>query len=140
MTLYHYTCDDHHTEIARDDRLLPAIKLANPHTVARLRYNRMTRMTSQLIWLTTMPDVIWLNANAVGLTNQSNLLDCDRTRHRWEIVDNPGAPIESWAWLREVWPRDVVEELESLPGARPHTWWVSRGPLQARYSPHRKAS
>jgi hypothetical protein len=83
-----------------------------------------------------MPNVVWLNANAVGLTNQSAMLDCDRTRHRWEIVETD-VPIESWARLRDIWPRDVVDELESVPGARPHTWFVSRGPLQAVYSPHR---
>lgn len=137
IPLYHYTCTHHHQGIqAAGGILYPARDLANTRAkMLALRGDRRAWQTCQVIWLTSLPAVVWLNRTSVGLTNHA-LLDCDRTRYRYRITSGPAAI--AWPVVREVWPGHLVEELESLPGARPDTWWVSRGPLQAVYDPHQK--
>jgi hypothetical protein len=133
--LYHYTCGHHHPAILNSGLLLPAKDLAATRAQSKaLAGDPIARSTCQVVWLTTMPAVIWLNASSLGLTNHA-LLSCDRTRHRYRVTGGV-SPVMPWTELRLVWPPHVVEGLEAIPGARPDTWWVSRGPLAAQYDPH----
>ena len=134
--LYHYTCPHFHEAIQQDGFLRPAINMADRATAALLKGGDISRMTCQVVWLTTMPSVVWLNGGSLGLTSHG-LLDCDRTKHRYRVVqDGTHRPVMPWSALREAWPVPVVVALESAPGARPDTWWASRGPLAAVYDPH----
>jgi len=144
MPFYQYTCKHGHERITASGGVLrPVIELAGPRMLERFRdedYPTL-RFTSQLIWLTTIPNVVWLNAGVAGLYMEESakclgIKPCDRTQYRWEVVDTRHQ-IVPWVRLRERWPIRIVAEIEDSPGARPKTWWVARGPLQARYSPHR---
>lgn len=148
MPLYHYTCSHAHRLIGDDGLLRPAIAVATPAQRRALRGNPYSARTAQVVWLTTMPNLTWLNRQAAGLGMDGALAAgkrrrspnppraCDRTRYRWAVTDED-ALIEPWTDLRQFWPRWLVIDLERLPGALPATWWCSRGPLRAVYSPHR---
>ena len=140
MPLYHYTCEEHHEAIKRDRLLKPGILVASKAGRDRLRRTRISRITSQLVWLTTVPHITYLNAGIAGLyTEQMAALvgvkPCNRTAFRWELTDDK-VLIQPWTVLRERWPADIVDELESFPQAQPKTWWVTRGPAKASYSPN----
>lgn len=136
MPLYHYTDDEHHQQILDSCGVLqPMIRLVTPKQAHVLMRFRVARFTAQMIWLTTNEHVTWLNANSVGLTR--NHIKSDRTRHRWQIDIKDDDKIVSWAHVRRIWPDEIVDGLESTPGARPETWWLARGPLFAHYAPHR---
>jgi hypothetical protein len=142
MPLYHYTCEHGHDGIMRDGVIRPAIDVATIEQRKLLRRSGAAAMTAQVIWLTTNPHIVRLNINQVGLgmsaiealTGQKH---CDRTVHRYEITEED-QPILPWALARQKWPVRVVAELESIAGAKPDTWWISRGPLHAHYSPSRQ--
>lgn len=143
LPLYHYTCWHGHSGIMRDGVIRAAIDVATKRQRTMLRQSVPVAMTAQVIWLTTLPHIVPLNVNLVGLgmfsiealTGQKQ---CDRTVHRYEINEDE-QPILPWLTVRNHWPVRVVAELESLPGVRPDSWWISRGPLHARYSPNHRA-
>jgi hypothetical protein len=133
--LYHYTCGHHHPAISRTGILRPGKDLAVTRAQRdALASNPISRSVCQVVWLTELPHIVWLNGAVLGLTNHA-LLDCDRTRHRYRVTPS-AMPVVPWATLREVWPRHVVAALEAVPGVEPATWWASRGPLNAVYDPH----
>jgi hypothetical protein len=152
MPLYHYTCAHHHQAITAGGGLLrPAIIIATKEQRRALRSNPYASWTSQLVWLTTIPHLTSVNRQAAGLAMDGSLEDgkrrrspnpprpCDRTGYRWEVTEEE-VRIEPWGDLRAFWPRWLVLALEAVPGVRPETWWVSRGPLQARFSPNRSGA
>jgi hypothetical protein len=101
-------------------------------------------MVSQVVWLTTLEHLTPFNVNQCGLgmarmAELTGQKQCDRTQHRWQITEDE-VPIMAWSDVRDAWPTTVVQELESLHGCRPETWYLSRGPLHARYSPHRRVA
>lgn len=143
MPLYHYTCQHGHEGILRDGVIRSAVTQLDQAKRRALRKLGIAAVTSQVVWLTTLPHVVRLNINQVGLgmyeiERLTGAAQCDRSAHRYEITEE-NVIIKSWAEQRRIWPIAVVQSLESLPGARPDTWWISRGPLHARYSPHRSA-
>jgi hypothetical protein len=141
MPLYHYTCNHGHYGILNDGSVVrAAIDLANQRQRRKLRQSFAAAMTSQVIWMTTSPHIVRLNVNHVGLGMFSiealtGDKQCDRTQHRWQINESQ-IKVLPWVNVREHWPVRVVAELESIPGCRPETWYISRGPLHARYAPH----
>ena len=71
--------------------------------------------------------------NALGLT--SEILHCDRTSHRYRVVED-----EACIW----WPeyasrlhRSTRKQIENADGARPKHWWVAPGPVRVVYDPVR---
>lgn len=149
MPLYHYSCPHGDRAIRADGGILrPAIAVATPGQRRTLRDNPFTARIGQVVWLTTMPGLTWINRQAAGLGMDNSVLApttrrrspnppriCDRTAYRWEVTEED-VPIEPWEDVRVFWPRWLVISLEGLPGVRPETWWVSRGPLRARFSPN----
>lgn len=134
MPLYHYTCDHHAEAIIESGVLKPAVLLATPAQKRYLARDIVPRWTSQVIWLTTLESVVWINRCALGLTSES-MVHCDRTRHRFKVTEER-AVIEPWTMVRPHWPADVVQGLERMPGCKPSAWWVARGPLTCEYAPH----
>jgi hypothetical protein len=115
VNLWHYTCDHGHAAI--EDVVVPACWQrpdldGTPGTYA---------------WFTDLAEPI---RDALGLT--SNMLDCDRTAHRYRVLD--ASPIVPWVRVRRSWP-SWVDLLESAPGARPMHWFVSPGPVDVEYAP-----
>ena len=144
MPLYHYTCPHGNEAILNDGGLIrSAIEVMTTRQHRKLRAMHAVSMVSQVVWLTTLEHVTPFNVNQCGLgmarmAELTGQKQCDRTQHRWEITEE-NVTIFPWTYVRDAWPTTVVQDLESLPGARFDTWWLSRGPLHARYSPHRKA-
>lgn len=142
MPLYHYTCWHGYEGIMRDGVIRAAVDVASKNQKRLLRRSMSVAMTSQVIWLTTLPHVVPLNVNQLGLgmyaiETLTGQKQCDRTVHRFEVTEED-RPILPWSMVRDHWPVRVVAELESLPGVRPETWWTARGPLHAHYAPSRR--
>lgn len=112
--LYHYTCDHGHSLI--DGVVIPATfqtqdALGGPGEYA---------------WFTDLSVPI---RDALGLT--STILDCDRTAHRYRVLD--AECIRPWREARRVYRWGV--DLEQAPGARPAHWYVSTEPVPVVYDP-----
>lgn len=116
--LVHYTCRDAAPLIAATGILRPnasRIVLAEP-----------------LVWLTDLRpgDVPDLDL-ALGLRGQ--LVTCDRTEYRFEVLDASG--VEHWpAYARRMiragrLSRLAREALDSTPGGFPVHWWVATAPV-----------
>ena len=121
MTLYHYTCEHGHAALSRAPLLLPS-RVHSPRAADRI--------PRDLAW---MLDVVWMTdldepmPESTGLTSRG--IVCDRTAHRWRVVDEQN--VELWVrWLRahRVQPA-VVEALHSGPHALPMHWYVSELPV-----------
>lgn len=131
--LYHYSCVHSRDGIVDSGLIYPGFKLQSPRTRTLAPTNKIGNMVSQMVWLTDLASITGINRNMVGLTK--NGLNCDRTAFRFEVT-NENVPIFRWAELRERWPVDIVLALETLDGARPEHWFVSRGPVPAVLSPN----
>lgn len=131
--LYHYSCIHSRDGIVESGHLFPGAKLQSIKARTLAPNNRIGNMVAQMVWLTDLASITGINRNMVGLT--MNKLDCDRTAYRFEVIED-GTPIFQWAELRERWPVDIVLALETLPGAKPAHWFVSRGPVAAKLSPN----
>ena len=128
--LFHYTCYHHHRFIG--SLLQPAARLMDARTRKKLmEYPLAARMAAQVVWLTEMPAVVWLNRTALGLTTE--LAKCDRTQYRYRAT---GGYLVPWRAARLHWPESVVAELEKVPGSRPSTWWLSAAPVPVVFDPH----
>ena len=110
LCLYHYTCDDGATGIARDGMLLPF-----PHPL----------LPEPLVWLTDLDTPI---PDALGLT--SLLVTCDRTAHRFTV--RTGTAIWWPRYARRVDPA-IRRMFDLTPGAMPTHWWVSTTALRLEY-------
>jgi hypothetical protein len=114
MDLYHYTCDHGHDQI--DDLVVPAT----------WQTDRASGTPGVYAWFTDLADPM---RDALGLT--SHMLACDRTAHRYRVLDSVG--VVPWVTVRRMWA--WAEELESAPGARPRHWFVADGPVRVEYDP-----
>lgn len=133
VKLYHYTCRHSLDGIRETGLVYPAVKMRVAKDLPR-PLERKFNMVGQLVWLTDLASITGLNRNMIGLT-MGTLVKCDRTEHRFEVIGED-VPIFQWAELRVRWPVDIVTDLETLPGARPEHWFVSRGPVPVRYRPN----
>lgn len=110
LTLFHYTCEHGYRSMGDG--------------IVTLR----VKGASGLIWATDL-DVPF--RDALGLT--SNILNCDRTQHRYLIADAERfRPWHEYAHDKPSWFRDPLEQ---APGAMPMHWWVSERPAIAHYAP-----
>jgi hypothetical protein len=106
-TLYHYTCDHAVDRIGVSGLLLPGALMAG--------------LGDEFAWFTDLEVPI---VPALGLT--SVLLTCDRTAHRYRVVDDVDVlPWRNTRWTVDKLRRDAIE----VPGTSPGNWFVSRRPV-----------
>lgn len=130
VPLYHYTCAHHHPHI--NGTLYPVARLMDARQRKKvMSFPLAARMAAQVVWLTEMPGVVWLNRTALGHTNE--LAKCDRTKYRYRAT---GGHLVPWRVARMHWPEMVVRDLEAVPGSRPSTWWISAAPVPVVFDPH----
>jgi hypothetical protein len=110
-TLWHYTCDHGLAGIGK------------PYGWAR-------PFSDGVVWLTDLDAPV---PDALGLT--SHLLTCDRTAHRYRVVDAWAA--SPWMEMRPYWDPVRRDALEAAPGAMPRHWWVSPVPVRVRLDERR---
>jgi hypothetical protein len=78
-----------------------------------------------LVWLTDLDVAL---RDALGLTSQT--LTCDRTRHRYRVIDVDGCAPYIGHPLRS-----ELRALEQFDGVRPKHWWLSMRPVPVVYDP-----
>ncbi|MBS3177733.1 MULTISPECIES: hypothetical protein [unclassified Pseudoclavibacter] len=100
--LYHFTCDDKLPSILRDGVVKPG--------------------KTGLAWFTSDPDA---SREQLGLTSRT--LDCDRMAHWLEV--SATEDVYPWGRVRSRFPRHVLDDLETTPGAEPRSWFVSKKPV-----------
>ena len=110
--LWHYTCS-HSADGIRADR--------------ELRPHPQVWLPEPLVWLTDLDDA-W--REALGLT--SHTLRCDRTEHRFQVLDTAG--VVWWpTYARTIRLAGAVRQgYDQAPGAQPVHWWVSTEPVPVR--------
>lgn len=113
MKLWHYTCSHYQSVMGWNAALRPGL--------------------DGYVWLTDLD-----NPNVAGLGLTSQILDCDRTEHRYRVVDDRTA--RPWTEERLRIPRAFVEALESVPGVLPRHWWVARTLVPVTYDPIRRST
>lgn len=134
-TLWHYTCDHAHLLLGRSGTLLPGCML---NGVNDLRHDGgVLPFQTSLCWMTDLGLPI---REALGLS--SVYLTCDRTQHRYRVLDD--SDVVAWLDVRRAMVqrgmRDAVEDLEAAPGARPRHWYVATAPVPVEYDPVRIVS
>ena len=122
MSLWHYTCRHSFDRIGHAGVLLPVRVLADPARLAGLSHD----WNRDLIWLT---DLDFPMRDALCL---SSVTGCDRTTHRYRVVDESTA--HPWLRFRRGLPAES-RDLELAPGAMPMHWWVSREPVSVVFDP-----
>lgn len=121
--LWHYTCD--HAARKIDGVLTPGADRIERIAELAKRGLRVP-WTTRLVWLT---DLDYPDRDALGLT--STLLTCDRTAHRYRVLDvDQCVP---WTSVRRDFPRH--EWIEAAPGVMPRHWFVAFGPIRCEYAP-----
>lgn len=113
VPLWHYTCRHGYDGIGPGSgRVRPGAELINGEAP----------WPSSFVWLTDLAVPL---REPLGLT--SMLSRCDRTAHRYRVTNAAG--IQRWVTFARALPRQMREELEAAPGARPTHWWVSLAPV-----------
>lgn len=116
--LWHYTCT--HGRLALDEggALLPPLWQVSevPGGLPVSVYGLLG-----LVWATAVDEPDRL---ALGLTSAT--ISCDRLAYRYRV---PGDAFRPWGRLRSRLDPDLVEALETAPGAQPAQWWVAEGPV-----------
>ena len=112
-TLYHYTCD-HAAPLIRESGTVLSLAALNAGGRPGMPPWGM------FSWFT---DLDTPDRNGLGLT--SNILDCDRTAHRFTVAD--ATEVEQWVNIH--WSHPWGSVLESAPGALPMHWWVATEPV-----------
>lgn len=113
--LWHYTCDHGHTQIR--GFVVPASDL----------HEGLDGTPGMYAWFT---DLAAPERHALGLTSYS--LGCDRTAHRYRVLDD--STLVPWVRVRRSWP-SWQDALEGAPGARPMHWFVTTMPVPVEYAP-----
>jgi hypothetical protein len=119
--LYHYTCDHSAEQIGPDGCLLPLR--------SRPEGQGLSPFHTSFVWMTDLDHPV---RDALGLT--SHILTCDRTRFRYRVIAGQYG-VGPWMRARRSCTAEIVEELESAPGAMPAHWWVSSYPVAVVYDP-----
>lgn len=117
-TLFHFTCDHGRAAMGDQPVLRPGADLVDG----------AVPWTSALVWLT---DLERPNRDGLGLT--SHAIRCDRTQHRYRVLD--GERVLRWTDFARDLPREYRESIEGTPGAMPAHWWVAISGVRAVYDP-----
>lgn len=134
MSLYHYTCEHGRAGIGDVGRLLASVDLSEK-SAAMAKTDPGLRDLLSWVWLTDLeaPD-----RDGLGLTMR--LSKCDRTVHRYQVID-PGPGVARWTAVRRAFNPDLRAELEGAPGAMPMHWFVARsGVVTVAYYPLARAT
>lgn len=113
LILYHYTCSHGNLAISRDGMVRPLVSILNNSALT-------VPTSAHFAWFT---DLDVPHREALGLT--SNILNCDRTEHRFRVTDRSG--MARWIDIRRL--RPDLWHLEDAPGAMPQHWWVATEPV-----------
>jgi hypothetical protein len=110
VKLYHFTCEEHGRRGLGDGDtlILPG--------------------SNGLVWLTDLPLPM---RKQLGLTGY----DCDRGAARYEVTEIKAQGIHPWHEVREKLPLEAVAAVELREGIMVMRWYVSSGPVSARFSP-----
>lgn len=119
-TLFHYTCDHGHGTLGPENTLVPAIEMIGPF--------RDAPWTAQFVWLT---DLSFPNRKGLGLT--SEILNCDRTSHRYRVVDT--SRCVWWPQMAQRLDPSTCAQVENVDGAMPTHWWISSYHVPVVYDP-----
>lgn len=125
MILYHYTCDHGRAGLGDEGTLLSTRDLVDADRLRRLPL--WAQINAGFVWLTDLETPVRL---ALGLTSDS--LGCDRTLHRYRVVD-PSVAAHYPDVSREL-PRGI-RDLAFYRGAMPMHWWLAYPPVQVVYDP-----
>lgn len=123
MNWWHYTCSHTRAQIGDAGELRPLRQLV---AAEKLRdWPQWRQAQADMIWLTDLDTPL---AGALGLT--SNILGCDRTEHRYRVVNY--TPMR-YLTIRRDLPARLREDLENAPGAMPAHWMVAYTPVPVVY-------
>lgn len=126
--LWHYTCDHGRDKIGDIGFVRPGFLIARPGTLPPVH--------SQWAWFT---DLAVPDAAGLGLT--MNTIRCDRTVHRYRVLDPTVSVIRPWVDVRRSVTSEIRKGLERDPdGVLPEHWWVCRFPVRCAYDPIREAA
>lgn len=132
--LWHYTCDHGRAGIGDVGVLRSSADLSAKSAAVAARDPAMRDLLSWC-WLTDLDTPM---RDALGLT--SHLSKCDRTAHRYQVLDGR-AGIIRWTEARRYFDAELRDELESAPGAMPMHWFVApSGVVRVVYLPLVRAS
>lgn len=122
MNLWHYTCEHSAAKLGPLALLLPPIWQLDsvPEGLPRSAFALLG-----LVWATDLDDPEPYSPR-LGLTAAT--ITCDRTEIRYAVAE---AAMTRWGRVRSRLPADLVEALETAPGAEPARWWVAEGPVEA---------
>lgn len=123
MSLYHYTCDHGRQALGDQGDVLSRFDQAR-HRGSRLPMDQLALHS----WFTDLDRPL---EQPLGLTSQ--ILDCDRTAHRYEVTDP--ADVHRYIDIRRTLGHPLCAALESAPGAMPMHWYVAVSPVPVAYSP-----
>lgn len=126
MSFWHYTCEHSQRKMGDTGMLLPLRQLVGADPLAR-HLSGFRAPLGHIIWLTDLDSPI---ADALGLTRNS--LRCDRTAHRYRVVDYVPMHYPS---VRRHLSKKLRDELETAPGAMPSHWYVAYTPVPVVYDP-----
>lgn len=128
--LNHFTCPHSQQMIGVMGYLQP-ISVTHPFG-AQLMREQGHGWLADVIWLT---DLTQPNAFALGLTSVT--LHCDRTAHRYHVLDESTCVpySEARARSRAYFPVEDLKALERAPGAEPRHWWISTVAVPVVYDP-----
>lgn len=112
--LYHFTCD--HGRRGINGTVIPAT----------FQDQRFIGTPGEYAWFTDLAIPI---RDALGLT--STTLSCDRTKHRYRVLES--SAIHPWTEARRTYSWGA--DLERAPGARPMHWFVATEAVSVVYDP-----
>jgi hypothetical protein len=115
--IYHYTCEHGRQALGERGAVRPLADW-NPRA-ATLLGNRIHM--AMLSWFTDLDVAV---PHALGLTRGT--IECDRTAHRYRVIDD-GLIVP---WLASPWRRGWLLDLERVKGAMPRHWYVATVPVR----------
>lgn len=130
--LYHYCCEHSAEKIGTSSGLLVVVPLRMLLRDSETRTELLPGV-GRYVWFTDLAKPV---RSALGLT--STLLDCDRTQHRYRVVDS--SSIRPWVTVRRDEAKELRALLEGAPGVRPRHWFVSSAPVAVKYDPIRESA
>lgn len=125
-TLFHFTCDHGHAQLGPEATIVPIVTLLK----GKISSRQEIPWTGQYSWFT---DLDHPDRNGLGLT--SHTLRCDRTAHRYRVVNGAEGDCQWWMDIRDRLDPQMRDQLEQAPGAKPGHWWVSAFPIPVVYDP-----
>lgn len=110
--IYHFTCDHGHQGIGPYGLVLP-----NWHPF----------VGATLSWFTDDPRP---ERDAIGLTSETGLFNCDRLQYRYVVTDDQAhLKLRRWLYSKEQAQTDPHAQADLHRFSDPATWWISTDPV-----------